>query len=93
MKRKFKYELYYYPNYNLLQYVTKRKDAVALRAWNYLHNLFIQGKEGLGEFKTRRAKRWRTKMIKVGLIYLNSYSGRWRLSQKGLDIVSNRVKI
>lgn len=85
---KLKHEKYSFPNYELLEKFTgcKRRDAVALQAYNDLKTLWMNGKSyGIS---SRRQKRWIHKMRDRGLFTFNIYSGRWRITEKGGKILS-----
>lgn len=61
-----------FPNYELLKYVTKRRDAVAIRAWTDLNDLFLSGKDCYLGPPYNRRKRWLRKLKKqVFVILLN----------------------
>jgi hypothetical protein len=82
-----------FPNYELLKYVTKRRDAVAIRAWADLYDLFLSGKDCYIGPPYNRRKRWLRKLKKAGLCYFAEQSQRWRLSQKGYEVIDALDKL
>lgn len=89
LRNKFKLRNYNIPNYDLLEKFTgcKRKDSVAVKAWNDLINLIMYGKTyGI---TSHRQKRWVIKVRNTGLCHFNAISGRWRLTQAGSQIILN----